>query len=179
MSSMLYRSIVPFLVLSSSLVTTDAFHCSNIVKKPNLSSFTQLKEQKFDCLNEVGGQEETLSSQLKSRRKIFKTVGSSIAVSFLTLGGSKSSSALDMDAFMSKELEGDKNKSEISDDVKTCKYAAPGKVKGDACVRAGMRTTGKNGGVDAYGNLDRGDYVRCSTSYPMIDGKYVKTTTCE
>lgn len=177
---MLCKLILSFLVSSSGFVTTDAFHCSNnIMKKPSLSSFTKLKEQKFDYRNEIGGEEDIMSSQLKTRRKVFSSVGSSIAVSFLTLGGSKASSALDMDAFMSKELEGDKNKSEISDDVKTCKYAAPGRAKGDACVRAGMSTAGKNGGVDAYGKLDRGDYVRCSTSYPMIDGKYVKTTTCE
>lgn len=88
-------------------------------------------------------------------------------------------SALDIDAFMSKELDVDKEKSVLSDDVKTCKYAAPGKEKGDACVRAGMSTEGKNGGVDAYGRINRGDFVRCQTSYPMVDGQYVKTITCQ
>lgn len=124
----------------------------------------------------------SFSNQQSSRRNIFKSITStSVAFSLLGVAGTstQSSIALDMDAFMNKELEGDKTKSEISDDVKTCKYAAPGKEKGDACVRAGISIAGKNGGVDAYGRINRGDYVRCKTSYPMIDGKYVKTVTCE
>ncbi len=113
-----------------------------------------------------------------SRRKILGVMGMSGVASFLT-GAPQPSAALDMDAFISKELEVDKSKTYLSDDVKTCKYAAPGKEKGDACVRAGISIAGKNGGVNAYGEIDRGDFVRCKTSYPMIDGKYVKTITCQ
>lgn len=85
---------------------------------------------------------------------------------------------LDMDAFMNAELNSDKPK-EMTDDERTCKFAAPGPAKGAACERAGMSTAGKGKGVDAFGNIDRGDFVRCKTSYPMIDGKYVKTVTCQ
>ena len=86
--------------------------------------------------------------------------------------------ALDMDAFMNKQLQQDTPK-ELTDDEKACKFAAPGQEKGEACVRAGMPTTSKGGkGVDAYGNLDRGDFVKCKISYPMIDGQYVKTVIC-
>ena len=96
-----------------------------------------------------------------------------------TLLDARPVNALDMDAFISKQLDEDQKKTDISDDAKTCRYAAPGKEKGDACVRAGISTAGKNGGVDAFGKIDRGDFVRCKNSYPLIDGKYVKTTTCE
>ena len=100
------------------------------------------------------------------------------ATSLLT-GASQPSAALDMDAFISRELEVDKSKNDVTDDMRTCKYAAPGQEKGEACVRAGMSTEGKNGGVNAFGQIDRGDFVRCKVSYPMIDGKYVKTVNCQ
>lgn len=110
---------------------------------------------------------------------MIQSIGTGIISSYLVTGGINKANALDMDAFMNKELDNDKNKLEVSDDVKTCKYAAPGQQRGDACVRAGMSTAGKNGGVDAYGNLDRGTFERCKATYPMIDGKYVKTVVCE
>lgn len=118
---------------------------------------------------------------VQSRKNFFQRITTTSFLITMNTGTKKSmvANALDMDAFMNQELSADKSKSELSDDAKTCKYAAPGQEKGDACVRAGMSVSGKNGGVDAYGRIDRGDYVRCKTSYPMIDGKYVKTVTCE
>ena len=116
-----------------------------------------------------------------SRRNMFKYIGAGIAATYITASSStvQPSYALDMDAFINKELEVDKTKTEVSEDAKTCRYGAPGREKGDACVRAGMSVDGKNGGVNAYGELDRGDFVRCKTSYPMVDGQYVKTVTCK
>ncbi len=118
---------------------------------------------------------------VQSRKTFFQGITITTFLIAMNTGTKKSmlANALDMDAFMNQELNADKSKSELSDDAKTCKYAAPGQEKGDACVRAGMSTAGKNGGVDAYGRIDRGDFVRCKTSYPMIDGKYVKTVNCE
>jgi len=114
-----------------------------------------------------------LSSVVK-RRDFFRVA----TVSASTMVVVSPAFALDMDAFINKELQQD-TPIEVTDDMRTCRYAAPGKDKGEACARAGMSTSGKGGkGVDAYGNIDRGDYVRCKTSYPMIDGKYVKTVTC-
>ena len=142
-----------------------------------------LKLYAHDAFNKDNHQSIDTSNQDKSlimasRRKTFQNLFS-MTLSTILLSKASPANALDMDAFMNKELDTDKTKSVESDDVKTCKYAAPGKEKGDACVRASMSTSGKKGGVDAYGNIDRGDYVKCQTSYPMVDGKYVKTVTCK
>lgn len=85
--------------------------------------------------------------------------------------------ALDMDAFMEKELQKDTPK-QMSDDERMCKFGAPGTERGEACKRAGMSVNAGGSKVDAFGNIDRGNFVRCSTSYPMINGQYVKTVTC-
>jgi len=68
--------------------------------------------------------------------------------------------ALDMDAFASQELKSSSSSSsrsgsdgnKMSDDEALCKFGQPSKQRGDACVRIGMSTTLKKGGVDAYGN---------------------------
>jgi len=114
-----------------------------------------------------------LSSQTFNRRNFFQVATASVATASITMPAF----ALDMDAFMNQQLVQDTPK-EVTDDERTCKYGAPGQQKGDACVRAGMPTS-KGKGVDAYGNVDRGDFVRCTTTYPMIDGQYVKTVTCK
>mmetsp|Transcript_2413 Transcript_2413/g.4480 ORF Transcript_2413/g.4480 Transcript_2413/m.4480 type:complete len:163 (+) Transcript_2413:88-576(+) len=115
-----------------------------------------------------------------SRTKFLQLVASKASSTTATasiLVLAPSALALDMDAFMEKELQKDTPK-EMSDDERMCKFAAPGKERGEACKRAGMSTTAAGTKVDAFGNIDRGEFVRCSTSYPMIDGKYVKTVTC-
>ena len=120
-----------------------------------------------------------LSSKSASRRNFFKTVSTVTAASTAT-SIPFPAFALDMDAFMNSAIQQDVKK-EITDDERTCKYAAPGRERGEACVRAGMSTASKSGkgGVDAFGNIDRGDFVRCVTTYPMVDGQYVKTVTCQ
>ena len=97
--------------------------------------------------------------------------------------------ALDMDAFMSQELTPSSATSaatnkELNDDEALCKFGQPSKARGDACVRAGMSTKLKKGGVDAYGNVDRGDYVRCKIVYvedpdSPNKGFLKKTTVCK
>ena len=121
-----------------------------------------------------------LSSIAKTRRNFFKAVTASATATagIATTIPVTPASALDIEAFTNKAIEQDAEKP-MTDDERTCKFAAPSQQKGEACERAGMKTTtGKKGGVDAFGNIDRGSYVRCMTSYPMIDGKYVKTVTC-
>lgn len=98
-------------------------------------------------------------------------------VSIGTLVQGSPAFALDMDAFVNKELQSDAKK-DMSKDEGLCKYGAPGPERGAACERIGLKTGVVKNGVDAYGNIDRGDYARCKTEYPMIDGKYVKTVTC-
>jgi hypothetical protein len=63
--------------------------------------------------------------------------------------------ALDVDAFMAKELDNKKVVSkEMSDDEALCKFGSPSKKVGDACLRAGLSTK-RPTGVDAFGNVDR------------------------
>lgn len=92
--------------------------------------------------------------------------------------------ALDMDSFMSQELSPPKNAvptKKLSDDEALCKFGQPSKERGDACIRAGLPTTLKKGGVDAYGNVDRGDFVRCKFIYESDPNvKFlVKKTVCQ
>jgi len=89
--------------------------------------------------------------------------------------------ALDIDAFASSQLATDSGKSkDMSDDEALCKYGAPGPDRGQACVRAGI-PTGKasKSQVDAFGNIDRGDFVRCEREWKVIDGKYQKFDICK
>jgi len=95
--------------------------------------------------------------------------------------------ALDMDAFINKELESTicdekinkKCQPKLSDDEALCRFGSPSKATGQACVRAGMPTA-KAGGVDAFGKLDRGDYVRCKTVYEDDGGpKFTRKRKCE
>lgn len=117
-----------------------------------------------------------------NRRNFFQQVVAASAATTTAYNiASPAAFALDMDAFVDNAIQQDTSKQAMTDDERTCKYAAPGRAKGDACERAGMSTTkgGKKKGVDAYGNTDRGDFIRCTTTYPNINGKYVKTVTCE
>ena len=106
------------------------------------------------------------------------------ALVLTTTAASKPAHALDMDSFVNQELatSSDANNKKLSDDEALCKFGQPSKDRGDACVRAGMSTTLKKGGVDAYGNVDRGNFVRCKIVYvddPDIKGFLMKTTVCE
>jgi hypothetical protein len=88
---------------------------------------------------------------------------------------------LDIDAFMKKELDADgpKVQAKLSDDEALCRFGAPSKEVGEACVRAGMSTK-RPTGVDAFGKVDRGDYVRCKAVWvdPGPNEKLVKEWQC-
>jgi hypothetical protein len=103
-----------------------------------------------------------------------------LSLPFLVAAQSVSSS-LDFDAFINKQLSMDQDKPEFTSDEALCKFGQPSPSRGDACIRAGIspKSTGSKGGVDAFGKIDRGDFVRCKTSYDLENGKYVKTTLCE
>lgn len=114
-----------------------------------------------------------------NRRSILASLG--VAGSVLATSSSPAR-ALDMDSFMSQELSTSSKK--MSDDEALCKFGQPSQERGNACVRAGLPTTSKQGGVDAYGNVDRGNYVRCKIVYvedPNAPNKgfLKKTTVCE
>jgi hypothetical protein len=85
--------------------------------------------------------------------------------------------ALDMEAFMTSELQ-KSNQPKLSDDQLLCQYGAPSRVTGDACIRAGMSTQ-RTGTLDAFGNADRGDFIRCKTFYEDKGDRYEKRVVCE
>lgn len=82
---------------------------------------------------------------------------------------------------MEKELGKDNEKyPQLSEDAALCKYGFPSRATGEACVRAGLPTTRVAGGVDAFGQADRGDFVRCKQFYALDEkGQYVKKTECQ
>lgn len=88
--------------------------------------------------------------------------------------------ALDFAAFESGEISKDADRAapKLSDDEALCKYGAPGKAMGAACERAKMKPNLPSV-VDASGQVDRGEYLRCKTEYPIVDGQYVKTRVCK
>ena len=80
-----------------------------------------------------------------------------LAVPAIAMGLASPSNALDMDAFMAKELGNSDKKAEpakMSDDEALCKFGAPAKKTGEACLRAGLSTK-RPTGVDAFGTVDR------------------------
>jgi hypothetical protein len=116
------------------------------------------------------------------RSFLIKSLGTAFGVAATTTMTTTPAFALDMDAFMNSELSKDnknaQEKNAINDDAVSCRYGAPGPETGDACVRAGLPTTRKAGGVDAYGKIDRGDYVRCTTKWSIVGDHYEKFVTC-
>jgi hypothetical protein len=93
---------------------------------------------------------------------------------------SSSAWALDMDAFMNQELNKDSVKPTLSQDEALCRFGQPSQATGEACLRAGLSTKRRSGGtLNAFGTVDRGDFVRCKYEY-QLDGKggYDKITVC-
>ena len=106
----------------------------------------------------------------------------------VSISMSQPSVALDMDAFARKELAEEpcndrvskKCKPQLSEDEALCRFGQPSPKTGEACLRAGMSTK-RPTGVDAFGNLDRGEYIRCKPKYvddPKTN-KLVKTWDCQ
>lgn len=152
-----------FLLLAQTSVTA-ALSTSPVTTKPKSFERQSCREERQQNLKACSG-----------RRAFFKNA-SLVLPMVLSIDPAI---ALDVDAFMNKELDTDNKKTKLTDDEALCKFGSPSKETGNACVRAGLSTARAKGGVDAYGNVDRGDFVRCQTSYPMVDGKYVKTVICK
>ena len=120
-------------------------------------------------------------SQSSSRRLFLSTLATDSIL--LTVVGScqQSAGALDMDAFVAKELALSNNDSDcddrvdkkcqrkMSDDEALCRFGQPSQATGEACLRANMSTK-RSSTVDAFGKVDRGDYLRCKAKY-VDDGK--------
>lgn len=129
-----------------------------------------------------------------SRRSFLSFTASATAVFGLGLGFASSVSpahaTLDMEAFAQSQLSSStgncdealdkKCQPKLSEDAALCRFGQPSRATGEACLRAKLPTTRK-GGVDAFGNTDRGDYKRCKVNW-IDDGKsrtYLKEWDCQ
>mmetsp|Transcript_12980 Transcript_12980/g.23512 ORF Transcript_12980/g.23512 Transcript_12980/m.23512 type:complete len:220 (-) Transcript_12980:294-953(-) len=150
-----------------------------------------LSKKKNRNLTVVRAEGKNDSTPMVSRRSMFAIPFLGV-VAAVTTGISKNDDAafaLDMDAFVRKELETDSGgdasssrKKPPTEDEALCISGSPSKARGEACVRAGMPTkASKNGGVDAFGKVDRGDYIRCVTTYELPNDapKYERVTVCK
>ena len=90
---------------------------------------------------------------------------------------------------MQKELDNEtcddrtskKCKPKLSEDEALCRFGQPSKRTGEACLRAKMSTKRPNG-VDAFGSVDRGDFVKCKPNYvddPERKGMLKNVWKCE
>lgn len=97
--------------------------------------------------------------------------------------------ALDVDNFIQQQLDtsscdertSKKCKPQLSEDEAMCRFGQPSPRTGNACVRAGLATS-RQGGVDAFGKIDRGDFVRCKGVYvddPERKGMLMKQWVCQ
>jgi hypothetical protein len=116
-----------------------------------------------------------------SCRRSFLVGGGAAAASVMTFTTASSLPvfALDMDAFMNSELqESNTKKPTLTADQGLCQYGAPSRETGEACVRANMSTKRTNS-LDAFGTVDRGDFIRCHTYYDDKGDRYEKRVVCE
>ena len=90
-----------------------------------------------------------------------------LALPFLTAFAAVPSmaQALDMDAFAQSELKTQQDPKKMSDDEALCRFGQPSRATGEACQRAGITKKTTKSGVDAYGQVNRGDFVRCKPKY--------------
>ena len=106
---------------------------------------------------------------------LIATMGAAVALGYPP----SSAEALDMDAFINQELADSSNRQQqLSEDEALCNYGFPSKATGEACVRAGMSTK-RSGSLDAFGKVDRGDFIRCKQFYKDTGTAYEKVTVCD
>eukprot|EP00532_Pseudo-nitzschia_australis_P007054 CAMPEP_0168175370 /NCGR_PEP_ID=MMETSP0139_2-20121125/7084_1 /TAXON_ID=44445 /ORGANISM="Pseudo-nitzschia australis, Strain 10249 10 AB" /LENGTH=151 /DNA_ID=CAMNT_0008093749 /DNA_START=134 /DNA_END=589 /DNA_ORIENTATION=+ len=124
---------------------------------------------------------KTSSSSLENTRRSTILAFPAFAMIAGTFTASSPSLALDMDSFMAKELDSTKVAPKMSDDEALCKFGAPSKGTGNACLRAGLPTK-RSTGVDAFGTVDRGTFVRCKPNYvddPKNKGMLINIWDCQ
>lgn len=125
----------------------------------------------------------------KSRRSILLgIVPTTVVVGAAIVATSTSAQALDMDAFIQRELSSEvcddkldkKCQPKLSDDQALCRFGQPSQETGEACLRANMSTK-RSTGVDAFGKVDRGEYLRCKAKYvdDKTSNKLVKEWNCQ
>ncbi len=83
------------------------------------------------------------------------------AIALASVASPLPSGALDMDSFIAKELDVKKEPPKMGDDEALCRFGAPSKKTGEACLRAGLSTK-RPTGVDAFGSVDREYYLSIS-----------------
>ncbi len=126
-------------------------------------------------------------SAVSPRRLFFVHLAADIGVVTAAIP-SQPSYALDMDAFIQKELSNDscddrvskKCQPKLTDDEALCRFGQPSQATGEACLRAKMSTK-RSTGVDAFGKVDRGEYLRCKAKYvdDKQTNKLVKEWDCK
>jgi len=98
-------------------------------------------------------------------------------------------SGLDIDRFVEKELDTNtcnettdkKCRPKMSEDEALCRFGQPSRRTGEACLRASLPTK-RPSGVDAFGSIDRGNFVKCKPNYvedPKNPGFLVNQWKCE
>uniref|UniRef100_A0A7S1VJA7 Uncharacterized protein n=1 Tax=Grammatophora oceanica TaxID=210454 RepID=A0A7S1VJA7_9STRA len=116
----------------------------------------------------------TQSLKLLSRRNVLSLPFIAAAAAATT----PAATALDIDSFVNSELSNDSTSPKMSEDEALCRFGFPSKPTGEACLRAGLSTK-RTDTLDAFGKVDRGDYVKCKTVYLDGGDKYIKTTVCD
>ena len=129
------------------------------------------------ALSPVSRNDASTTANTARRAFLQKALMTAVAVP-MTAALPSAAQALDMDAFVASSLTPSQPAS-MSDDEALCKFGAPSKQTGEACLRAGLSTK-RAGTLDAFGQVDRGNYVRCKQFYGD-DGKggYEKKTECD
>jgi len=114
-----------------------------------------------------------------SRRSVFSAFPAFVVT--VAISSSSRVDALDIDSFIKKELDNETVKPQMSDDEALCKFGSPSPKTGSACVRAGLPTTRRTG-VDSFGKVNRGDFVRCKPKYvddPKNEGMLINVWNCQ
>ncbi|KAG7350484.1 hypothetical protein IV203_009844 [Nitzschia inconspicua] len=107
-----------------------------------------------------------------SRRASLISLVSAFVITSNTAAKNSNALALDIDSFIQTELNEDtcnekkskKCKPNLTEDEALCRFGQPSQKTGEACLRAGMSTQ-RPTGVDAFGKVDRGNFVRCKPNY--------------
>jgi hypothetical protein len=125
---------------------------------------------------------EALQQPSLSRRQAFASIATAAAASAFVITP-LASDALDMDAFANQQLSSSvcddkKCAPKLTDDEALCRYGSPSQKTGEACVRANLSTK-RAGTLDAFGQTDRGDYVRCKSRYVDMGDRYEMVTECK
>jgi hypothetical protein len=124
---------------------------------------------------------DTRRSQSVGSRRTFLSISTGVAAGVVVGPPTAANALLDMDAFAKQQLGGTNDQPPpLSEDAALCKYGSPAPATGAACERAGLSPK-RVGTLDAYGNVDRGDFVRCKQFYDNNNGTtaYEKKTVCK